>query len=362
MNTNAHPTSTDPWNAGEPVDLRPPPRAVAWDRIVLVLFSGAFLTAPFVAANQPGLKTFALLFLSIVLEALPFMLIGSLVGGIIEEFVSREKLATLLPRRAWAATAVAGGLGMLLPVCECAVVPVVRRLTRKGMPLSAAIAYLLGGPIVNPIVAASTWLAYQFDFVIMAIRLGAGYAIAVSVGLVMGRLFKHRPALLETTPTHHAATCACGHDHGAASSTTSLPARLVSATRHASDDFFTVAHYLVIGAAIAALAQTIIERRIVLDVASIPLLPSLAMMLLAILLNLCSEADAFIAASFRGLLPLSAQLAFMLTGPMFDLKLLFMYRTVFTRRAIIALATLILLAVSLVALLLEGALAGGAGS
>ena len=96
---------------------------------------------------------------------------------------------------------------------------------------------------------------------------------------------------------------------------------------------------------LAALAQTVTDRRLFLDFVSLPLLPSLSMMALAILLNLCSEADAFIAASFRSLLPLPAQMAFLLTGPMFDLKLLLMYRTLFTRRAIIALSALILLCI-----------------
>lgn len=129
--------------------------------------------------------------------------------------------------------------------------------------------------------------------------------------------------------------------------------RLLHALQHASDDFLAVAHYLVIGAAIAALAQTMLERRAVLEFAALPVLPSLAMMFLAILLNLCSEADAFIAASFRGLLPLPSQMAFMLIGPMFDLKLLLMYRTLFTRRAILLLATSILVAVILVSVVLE---------
>jgi hypothetical protein len=230
---------------------------------------------------------------------------------------------------------------------------VVRRLTRKGLPLSAAVAYLLGGPIVNPIVGASTAIAYAFDWRIVAVRLGCGYAIAVTVGLLMGRLFANRPALLDTNAedAHHA--CGCGHEHADHGHSQRIGKRLVSALQHASDDFLAVAHYLVIGAAIAALAQTVLARGVVLGFANLAVVPSMAMMALAILLNLCSEADAFIAASFRGLLPLPAQMAFMLTGPMFDLKLLLMYRKLFTRRAIAVLATVILLTVVLVSVALE---------
>jgi hypothetical protein len=118
-----------------------------------------------------------------------------------------------------------------------------------------------------------------------------------------------------------------------------------AAFQHAADDFLAVGHFLVIGAFIAALAQTFINREVFLGLARHPVLPSLMMIALAVLLNLCSEADAFIAASFRGLMPLPGQMGFMLTGPMFDLKLLLMYQGVFRKRAIAVLTGLILIAV-----------------
>lgn len=122
----------------------------------MLMLTLATLSLPILAGDNPGVQAFALVFVSIVLEALPFMLIGSCVGGLIEVFVNRDKLTALLPRSPWAVTCMAAALGLVFPVCECAVVPVVRRLARKGLPLSAAVAYLLGGPIVNPIVGAST--------------------------------------------------------------------------------------------------------------------------------------------------------------------------------------------------------------
>ncbi len=313
----------------------------------------ALLYLPLVGGRNAGVQTFALVFLSIVLEALPFMLIGSGVGGLIEVFVSRERLMARLPRRPWAVTCMSAALGLVLPLCECAVVPVVRRLTRKGLPLSGAIAYLLAGPIVNPIVGTSTSLAYAFDWRVVVVRLGCGYVIAVTVGLLMGRVFSKRRAFVANEHASGKSSICCSHDHGEHAHDVPMAKRMLRALQHASDDFLAVAHYLVIGAAIAAFAQMVLERRAVLEFAALPVLPSLTMMVLAILLNLCSEADAFIAASFRGLLPLPAQMAFMLTGPMFDLKLLLMYRTLFTRRAIAVLATAILLAVVFVSVALE---------
>ena len=334
-----------------------------------------------------ALNALAIVFVSIVLEAIPFMLFGSLVGGLIEAFVSRERMATFLPKKGWLTVFIAAGAGMVFPVCECAVVPVVRRLIGKGLPFSAAIAYLLGGPLVNPIVAASTALAYAFDWRIVILRLALGYGIAVVIGTLMGWLFTGTDAVKDDSDTFRNNTSSCGchhhqleHDHRLACTgkAQTLPVTInqISNTMpcgcgsshatsdswvdkagvaftHAMDDFLAVGHYLVIGAFIAALAQTYIDRSSFLSLTAVPVLSVVLMMALAILLNLCSEADAFIAASFQGLMSMPAQMAFLLTGPMFDLKLLLMYQSVFKRRAIVVLASLILAAVLVIAVGLE---------
>lgn len=304
------------------------------------------------AGPQTGpYNALATMFASIVLEALPFMLIGALVGGIIEAFVSRERMTRLLPRSPLARILAAAGLGLVFPVCECAVVPVVRRLIGKGLPFPAAIAYLLAGPIVNPIVAFSTAMAYNFDWQIAGLRLFLGYLIAVVVAVIMGSLFPGRQALREGLEALPVSGCACGCEKISlkpfslvtdAATRPTFGNLLQQALRHGAGDFLGVAHYLVVGAFVAALAQTFINRSLLLDMAELPLVAVLIMTGLAIALNLCSEADAFIAASFRGLMPFPAQMAFMLTGPMLDLKLLLMYQVVFRKRTILALSLLIL--------------------
>jgi uncharacterized membrane protein YraQ (UPF0718 family) len=321
------------------------------------------------------LTSLGIVFVSIVLEAIPFMLVGALVGGIIEVFIDKERMTALLPKRQWLSVFIAAGAGLFFPVCECAVVPVVRRLMGKGLPLSAAVAYLLGGPIVNPIVAASTAMAYAFEWPIMLLRLTIGYAIAVTIGLLMGVLFRNTPAVKENN--HHfnrispLGDCrhqpgelaiiniakiqpiekslmehtTCGCDHLSHSKEARWTVKIGAAFQHAVDDFLAVGHYLVIGAFIAALAQTHVERSSFLNIVQEPITSIGLMMGLAVLLNLCSEADAFIAASLRGLMPLSGQMAFMLTGPMFDLKLLLMYQNVFKKKAIFCLAGLIIVVI-----------------
>jgi uncharacterized membrane protein YraQ (UPF0718 family) len=310
--------------------------------VLVVLFYLYYFTG---GESEKGL-TFSIIFSSIVLEAFPFLLLGTLAGGFIEVFVSRDRLASLLPRRPVPAVLLAASLGIVLPVCECAIVPVVRRLSRKGLPASAGIAYLLAGPIVNPLVALSTWLAYGMDWQPVLIRLAAGYVIAVLVALAIGRVLGEAGTLVpeargghpdeEEEDCHHP-----HHQHAAPEDGKGSFERLLDALTHGLDDFLATAPFLIIGAFLAALAQTYVERSLFLAAADNPLGATVLMMLLAVLLNLCSEADAFIAASFRGYVPLVAQLAFLVLGPMFDLKLLLMYRGLFQKKAILLLVTLV---------------------
>lgn len=320
------------------------------------LFSMAIVLAMILVIPVGPLKgpynALATIFSSIVLEALPFMLFGAFVGGLIEAFVSRERMASLLPNTRLGTVCTAAAMGLVFPVCECAVIPVVRRLIGKGLPFSAAIAYLLAGPIVNPIVAASTLLAYGLSWEVTALRLGLGYFIAVAVALILGSLFPARTALREGLDAVSVPACACGCADSPlkpfaqvtdALHTPSVRTRLRQALRHGAADFLGVGHYLIIGAFVAALAQTFVDRSALMGMMEAPIISVLIMSGLAVALNLCSEADAFIASSFRGLVPLPGQMAFMLTGPMFDLKLLLMYQVIFRKRAILALSLLILL-------------------
>jgi hypothetical protein len=372
----------NPITHSTPYENRDSTRRASIDSLPALFLVAALVFLPS-GSESSSLNSLAIVFVSIVLEAIPFMLIGSLAGGIIEAFVSRERMAALLPRKSWLTVCFAAGAGMVFPVCECAVVPVVRRLIGKGLPFSAAIAYLLGGPIVNPIVAASTALAYAFDWRIVMMRMCFGYGLAVVIGMLMGRLFAGSVAIKDhrAGQNNNASPCACHHhahcevDSETAQAPSALKNQAGNTTAygcgrshstsdrwddkvgaafiHAMDDFLAVGHYLVIGAFIAALAQTYIDRSIFLTLTAAPVLPAVLMMALAVLLNLCSEADAFIAASFQGLMPIPAQMAFLLTGPMFDLKLLLMYQSIFQRRAIVVLATLILAGVLAIAVGLE---------
>ena len=306
--------------------------------------------------NRPEFEALSTTFVSIVLEALPFVLIGTLIGGFIEVFVSKERISGLLPEGRGVTILIAAGLGAFFPVCECAIVPVVRRLLNKGVPLGAAVAFLLGGPIVNPVVAASTAVAYSFQWTVVIDRMLLGYIAAAAVGTLMDLLFRDQALRKEG----RFPDACCGKPHEFRESiipleaSAAFPVRFSRALRHAADDFADIARYLIIRAFFAGLVKMMVFRPALAVIANSHVGSILFMMILAILMNLCSEADAFVAASFRPLsISISAQMAFMVLGPMLDIKLLLMYRTLFRKKAMVFLASLSFSTVFLLILLWE---------
>ena len=232
-------------------------------------------------------------------------------------------------------------------MCECAIVPVVRRLVKKGLPLGAAIAYLLGGPIVNPLVAVSTLVAYGMLWKVALIRVFIGFVIAAAAGILMDIFFTRDQAIL---PETHEECHACQASHASGNFFVRIHLALV----HGGADFFDIGRFLVIGAFVAALLQTVVSRDIFATAMGMPAASILLMMVLAVVLSLCSEADAFVAASFRySGMPFSAQMAFMVLGPMLDVKLVLMYLSFFKKRAIITLCALTTLLVLLSMLVME---------
>jgi uncharacterized protein len=283
-------------------------------------------------------------FLSIVFEGAPYILVGTVLSGLIAAFLDSRLLDKVLPKNGVLSTFVAGVLGLVFPVCECAVVPVIKRLVQKGLPVSCAVTYMLAAPIMNPIVAISTLTAFkEFQKVTgwetignatMTIsRLSLGYAVAVIVGLIVLR-FRPDQILKKTVVDGIAKVDADGkHAHAPK---TSFNAKLVHAMRAAMGDFLDTTMYFTIGVIITSVFNTQVDQSILNDVAGNEWLALPAIMGLAVVLSLCSTSDAFIAAPMAAF-SMAAKLAFLVFGPMMDIKLLFMYSGVFKRRVVLAL-------------------------
>jgi uncharacterized membrane protein YraQ (UPF0718 family) len=299
---------------------RPPPVLPLW--AVMAVFwaavSAVVLARVLGAAENEAIGTFGVIFTSIVVEALPFILIGATASAAIAVFVPARAFARLAALPTPVQVPAAAMAGFAMPVCECGSVPVARRLIMRGVHPSAGIAFMLAAPILNPIVLASTWVAYGSAgraLEMTAARAALGLVVAVSAGVLIGR---HGESLVRSVaPASH------DHEHGRGSA--------AAFVEHLASDFLFMGRFLVIGAAAAALLQTAVPQDWLASVADREVLGALALMGMAVALSLCSEADAFVAVSFTAF-PLGSQLAFLVVGPVFDAKLAVLYGAAFRRR------------------------------
>lgn len=257
------------------------------------------------------------IFISILIEAIPFILIGVILSGIIQMFVSEEMIARIMPKNRFLAVLFGALAGVLFPACECGIIPITRRLLLKGVPLHAGVAFMLTAPIINPIVLFSTYIAFGNRWSVVFYRGGLALAVSLIIGVILSYQFKDNQLLKPDEPGHH------HHHHG------TLLQKLGGTLRHAIDEFFSVGKYLIIGAFIAAAMQTYVKTSTLLAIGQNDVSSSLVMMGLAFVLSLCSEVDAFIASSFSSTFSLGSLIAFLVFGAMVDIKNLLMMLAAF---------------------------------
>lgn len=287
-----------------------------------------------VPTNFSSLST---IFLSIIIEALPFILIGSFVSALIQGFVSEETIRRILPRNRVASLVLACLLGIVFPLCECGIIPIARRLIAKGVPFYAGIAFMLAVPIINPVVFLSTAFAFN-GFQIAFLRAIIGFIVAFSVGLLLSFIQKATP--LKGQHDHGGGAC-CGHSHSLTPQKKGFFGKIHETLLHTSDEFFDMGKYLIFGAFLAASMQTFVARSAILDIGQGNISSVAAMMVLAFVMSICSEADAFVAASFKANFTIGSILAFLIYGPMIDIKNTLMLLSTFKFRFAIVLIILV---------------------
>src|SRR5579859_3125417 len=278
--------------------------------------------------------TFSTRFLGIFIEAVSFLLLGTLISGLIGAFVSNEDMTRLVPRNPIAAALVGSMLGFIFPVCECGVVPVTRRLYQKGLPIPVGITFLLAAPVMNPIVLASTYTAFGWGPILIG-RFVISWIMAVTVGLLFS--LQNRPQKVirpEALPGIAGASVdAIALPQNSQKRLALLPG-LVQALKLAGEEFFEMGRYLVIGAFLAAMLQTFISQDTLKTLATNPVNSVFVMAGLAFLLSVCSTVDAFLALSFARTFTTGSILTFLTFGPMVDIKSTAMYLGVFKRRTV----------------------------
>jgi uncharacterized membrane protein YraQ (UPF0718 family) len=286
--------------------------------LIVVLFGQHLIASQFQSA---AVQTWATVFVAVCVQALPFLVLGVLISGAIAAFVPPAFFARALPRNPFAAVPVAGAAGALLPGCECASVPVAGGLMARGVAPSVALTFLLSSPAINPVVLVATAVAFPGRPEMVGARFVASLGAAVVVGWIWARIGQaswiNPPRRPDTTGLN----------------------RMEAFRATAAHDFLQAGGFLVIGGLTAATLNVFVPKGILNTVAQHQWLAVGALALLAVLLAICSEADAFVAASL-GQFSLTARLAFLVVGPMVDVKLVSLQAGTFGRRFVLRFAPL----------------------
>ncbi|WP_314589905.1 permease [Paenibacillus terrigena] len=301
--------------------------------------------------HHPKLQMFKMMFLSIMIEAMPFILIGVVLSALVEVFVSEQTIRRMIPKNPILGIITASVLGIIFPLCECGMVPAVRRLIQKGMPVYVATTFIIVGPILNPIVFWSTFTAFRNKPEIVYSRMGLAFAVALLVGLIVHRIVKTNPLKGSESAAAHSQDAGHHHNHG--TNQRSVFNKLVEVMRHSISEFFEMGKYLMFGAMLVGLLQTFVSKGSMIELGHGVGSSNLLMMGFGIILSLCSTSDAFVAQSFITTFSQGSLVAFMVLGPMLNLKGILMMSAVFKPRFVVLYSSLVILFVYVGTLLLE---------
>jgi len=277
----------------------------------------------------------ALSFFAIVLEGTPFLLLGAIVSGLVDVFLPAGTIKNWLPRSKTQGVFAAIGAGLIFPLCECGAMPIVQRLIRKGVPPAVATVYMLAAPGLNPLAMFSTFLAFraQDPWLMIVLRFGFSFLVLLFLGFWLVRLRPEQMLRAETLigPVRTKPEMTPNPGLVLTPRTGAPFAGLQQFTGAVIRDFTGVLLFLVIGAAAAAIFSTGFNRNLLAPIGQSVFLGPLAGILLAQLLCLCSTTDAFIIAAFAPF-SIPAKIAFLVAGPLIDLKLYWLYRSAFQAR------------------------------
>ena len=249
------------------------------------------------------------IFLSIIIEALPFVLIGSIISGIIEVYITPERVYRFLPKNKFGRIFFGTFIGFIFPSCECGIVPIINRFLEKKVPSYTAVPFLVTAPVINPIVLFATYSAFGNSVKMALYRALGSLLVATVLGIFLGFIQTDSIQKEHRKPVHE-------HDF----SDLSKDQKLFQVLVQAIDEFFDTGRYLVFGCLFASLVQVYVPTRILTSISATPVIAILLLMVLSFLLSLCSEADAFVGSSLLTSFGVAPVLAFLVIGPMLDVK------------------------------------------
>lgn len=322
------------------------------------------------------IKNVSIIFISIFFESLPFLLLGSIISSIIETYVSNETIAKMIPKNKILGSIVGVFLGFFIPACDCAVIPVSKRLLKKKVPINVAISFMLASPIINPVVLLSTYNAfYKTNPEIFWYRLLFGIVIALVIGIIMEIIFGKSDVITNNSDDeeccHH---CECHHHNNDEECEVdelfgdlkievvrehkhthhhkhTFKNDLLSICKHTAYDLFEVVKFLMFGALIASLFQVLLPRNILMLFKNNNVLSIIVLMIFAYLVSLCSTSDSFVGKSLLSMFSESSILAYLLLGPMIDIKNTIVLLGNYKKNFVITLISLIFIVIFIVSVL-----------
>ncbi|WAH95943.1 permease [Arthrobacter sp. MMS18-M83] len=309
---------------------------------LVVLFAVVRVLAPPASATfglPDAARDFATLSISVVVESLPFVFLGIVLSIAVQVWLPEGMLLRRLPRSPVLRRLVLSLLGMLLPVCECGNVPLARGLVVKGLTVAESMTFLFAAPILNPVTIVTTAQAFGWDNGVLVSRVFGGFFIANLVGWIYSR--HPRPQDLLTTRFQE--TCSLADHHGPAS-------RVKRSVRMFSQETRAMMPALFIGAGMAGLIQVAVSREVLVTLGGNPVWSVLALMLLAFVVAICSNVDAFFILSFGATFMPGGIVSFLVFGPMIDVKMLALMRTTFTAKTLLQLSLLVALCAAVLGL------------
>lgn len=265
--------------------------------------------------NITILEKWANTFISMILEALPFILIGALVSAIIQMYISEELVKRILPKNKFISMLFAALIGVFIPICECAIVTIAKSLIKKGVPIGVAIVFMLSVPIVNPVVILSTFYAFS-EIKVALIRVLGGIVCAIVIGSLMDILSTKNKNIIKNN-NNYDTMCDCGC---VATNYFYNKSKIRLCLEHANKEFSNILKYYILGSFLSSSFIVMVDKDMLNIMSGGKYIPIIIMMTLSFLLSLCSEADAFIARGFLNHFGLPATSAFLILGPMLDLK------------------------------------------
>ncbi|MEI5991945.1 permease [Enterococcus termitis] len=285
------------------------------------------------------------IFLSIVIEALPFVMLGCIISGALHVFLTPERVKRILPKNKLLSILVGSFLGFFFPSCECGIVPIVHQFVKKDVPTYTAFAFMITAPIINPIVLFSTFIAFGNNVKFVIWRVVGSLLVALIVGVWLAYINKE-PILQESAFNSACTIAEEEHQH----SEETIWHKCWSVFTHGIDEFFDTGRYLIFGSLLAAAMQTYLPTGAMLQLGHTKLLAILVMLVLAATLSLCSEADAFIGSSLLSLFGNGPVVGFLVFGPMVDIKNLLMMKRYFKTSFMLKFVGIVTVVVSLYAL------------